>query len=740
MKKLFSIAAVLCLALALLVTASAETTNANAANGLYALGLIQGYSEGGSDFGLDDNLTRAQAVVLLERYLGVFETAKSENAKAPFDDVPEWAAPYVGYATANGLVSGKKDALGRVYFDPDAAISEPEFLTLLLRAMDYADKNDGSGDFIWSDPFTLAGKLGLVTNTAARADFKRGDAFLVCWNALGAKSKTGKGIANRLTEQHVFKEEQYTMAKRIAAGEKITVACVGDSITQGTGAKNSANYYPSQLQKLLGDGFKVVNCGKASAYVMSPESEYNVKASTPELWYKNTAQYKTAMASNPDIIIVMLGTNDARSMSEGAAKDDFVKWYKDLISDFQSLESKPQIYLSTMIPAVNGHTTYQGTSWILPDVIREIADELKLPLVDTAENVGDYYTGLLAYGDKVHPTDKTYRALAVSFYNEVFGGKLELPTVKQAENGVVFVSESGSMDNGGTSPSDAVQTLTHAAAMLAENGGTIVVCGTTAETIVVMPETKGRITITSTYGGVDYAKTKGAKLELGGTFMFGGDCMIENVDIVYKTSGNGFYCGYHNVTFGDGVTCTRADGISADWSVNAGYAIGIGGVTREDVSCHEDCTITVNSGTFSIFRGGNIRSNAAYPVGSVDKGVKLNCIIGGGTFTYVGANVTTGTGMNGCDGDLYFEINGGEFAMPVFGVCRIGSNTTGYTPTFGGSLTVKITGGIFKGEVGLYQSADSPRVKGGSTLILGGSAKDELQGTIRGFDRYETVD
>lgn len=739
MKKFISVVALLCLLLALPMTASAEADDANAANALYSLGLIQGYSEGGGNFGLADKLTRAQAVVLLERYLGVFETAKNQNAKAPFDDVPEWAAPYVGYATANGLVSGKKDAAGRVYFDPDAAISEPEFLTLLLRAMDYVDKNDGSGDFVWSDPFTLAGKLGLVENTAARADFKRGDAFLICWNALGATSKAGKVIADRLTEQNVFNGEQYTMAKRIAAGEKITVVCVGDSVTQGTGAKNSANYYPSQLQKLLGDGFKVVNCGKASSYVMSPDSEYNVKSGTPELWYKNTAQYRTAMASNPDIIIVMLGTNDARSMTAGSAKDDFVKWYKDLISDFKALESKPRIYLSTMIPAVNASTTYQGTAWILPDVIRGLAEELKLPLVDTAENVGYYYTAMLAYGDKVHPTDATYRALAVNFYNEVFGGKLELPTVKQAENRVVFVSESGSMENGGTSPSDAVQTLTHAAAML-EDGGTVVVCGKVTETIVVMPKTNGRITITSTYDGVDYAKTKGAMLELGGTFMFGGDCTLENVNIVYKTGGNGFYCGYNNVTFGDGVTCTRASGVSSDWSVNAGYAIGVGGVTREDVSCHEDCTVIVNSGTFSIFRGGNIRSNAAYPVGGVDKGVKLTCIINGGKFTYVGANVTTGTGMNGCDGDLYFEINGGEFAMDVCAVCRVGTNATGHTPTFKGSLTMKITGGEFNSGVKLYQSADSPRVRGGSTLILGGSAKNVLMGTISGFDKYETVD
>ena len=127
---------------------SAAPTEADAANSLYALGLVQGYANTSDRFGLADNLTRAQAVILLERYLGVEDAAKAETAKAPFDDVPDWADAYVSYAVANNLVAGKKDAAGRVYFDADAAISEPEFLTLMLRAMGYADKNDCRGDFV----------------------------------------------------------------------------------------------------------------------------------------------------------------------------------------------------------------------------------------------------------------------------------------------------------------------------------------------------------------------------------------------------------------------------------------------------------------------------------------------------------------------------------------------------------------------------------------------------------------
>ena len=737
MKKLLPF--LLLFALLFAFAVSAAPTEADAANSLYALGLVQGYANTSDRFGLADNLTRAQAVILLERYLGVEDAAKAETAKAPFDDVPDWADAYVSYAVANNLVAGKKDAAGRVYFDADAAISEPEFLTLMLRAMGYADKNDGSGDFVWSDPFTLAGKLGMTEHTAAAADFKRGDAFVICLGTLAAETKSGKVVADKLMEQNVFTERQYTRAKKIAAGEKITVLCVGDSITQGTGAKNQANNYPNRLQNLLGDGYKVVNCGKAASYVMSPESTYNVKAAKSALWYPATAQYATAMRTDADIVILMLGTNDGRSMSGKGAADDFVSAYKNLVADLQTLPKNPEIYLATMIPAVNDSTSHQSTTLILPGIIRDIAAELKLPLVDNAVTLADYYTALLPYNDKVHPNDATYEALAVNFYREVFDGKAELPAVKPAESKVVFVSESGSMTNGGTSPRDAVKTLAHAVTMLPE-GGTVVVSGVTEEGITVLPKTNGKVTVTSTYDGVDYAATAGAKLRLAGTFMIGCDLEFCNLDIVYDSNGNGFYCGYNNVTFGDGLTCTRTAKATVDYTVNAGYAIGLAGLTPEDVSAHKDCTIVINSGTYALFRGGNIRQKAEYPVGSVDAGVKLHYVINGGEFTYKGASVTTGTGMNGCAGDLVFEINGGKFASDVYAVCRIGTNNTANTAKLNGSVTMKITGGEFAGKVGLYQSADTPKAgRGKTTLQLGGSAKS-MQGSITGFDKTEIVD
>ena len=222
--------------------------------------------------------------------------------------------------------------------------------------------------------------------------------------------------------------------------------------------------------------------------------------------------------------------------------------------------------------------------------------------------------------------------------------------------------------------------------------------------------------------------------------MIGCDLEFRDLDIVYDSNGNGFYCGYNNVTFGDGLTCTRTAKATVDYTVNAGYAIGLAGLTPADVSAHKDCTIVINSGTYALFRGGNIRQKAEYPVGSVDAGVKLHYVISGGEFTYKGASVTTGTGMNGCAGDLVFEINGGKFASDVYAVCRIGTNNTANTAKLSGSVTMKITGGEFAGKVGLYQSADTPKAgRGKTTLQLGGSAKS-MQGSITGFDKTEIVD
>ena len=697
------------------IESTAQTSNSDTAvaNALYSLALVKGYDDSGSDFRLENSLTRAESIVQIIRFLGVEEEATGGTYTLPFDDVPAWAEKYVGYAYTNGITSGRS----ATKFDPNGTVDEAQFLTLLLRAMEYSDKN---GDFVWSDPFALANSVGLIDHTKADETFTRGDAFAACYMALESKCKGGKTVSEKLIEADVITEKAYGYAKRIANGETIVVACVGDSVTQGTGASPAATYsYPAQLQKLLGQGFKVVNCGKASAYVMNVDSEYNVKKGTPNLWYPNTAEYTKYMNSSAEIVIVMLGTNDARSMTAPAAEADFVSSYKALIADLKTLPTVKEMYLSTMIPAANADITYQGTVYTLPRLIESIANELDMPLIKTHENMHDYYQVMLAYNDSVHPTNTTYPRLAYNFYNEVFGHNAKTPELPTVDDKVVYVSNFGKTSNDGKTAINAVDSLGLAVAMLRESGGTVVVCGPLTTKITYLVECADNVTITSVYNGVDYRETNSAAITLAGNLTLASDVTLENVTVNTEKTGYAIVCNYHNFTVGEGVQCTG----TKDVAINVGYRIGSSAITSEEVSCHTDCTVSVASGTWSILRGGNMRISPANPIGTIDKGVTLFIDISGGDFTYTGVNATAAVGMNSCDGDVYFMITGGNFVGGVYGVHRTGSNTTGVQPTFNGNITMSVLGGTFANGIGLYHTSDTPKVEGTSILFVTPSLK-----------------
>lgn len=95
------------------------------------------------------------------------------------------------------------------------------------------------------------------------------------------------------------------------------IACVGDSLTQGIGATGWQNGdyssgYPNQLEQLLGDGYEVGNFGKGSSYV------YYYEGRTESLWYPNTVAYSMSNEFEADIVLILLGANDARVMKNQA--------------------------------------------------------------------------------------------------------------------------------------------------------------------------------------------------------------------------------------------------------------------------------------------------------------------------------------------------------------------------------------------------------------------------------------
>ncbi len=199
---------------------AARPTAGGAADALYALGLVGGYgknADGSVNFALGDKLTRAQAFVLVVRFVGAEKDATTNVRNHPFTDVPAWAAPYIGYVYANGITKG----VSETKFDPDTEVSEAAFLTIMLRVLGY---NDGAGDFRWDDPYTLAQSVGIVD---AKADtFNRGGAFVICYRALTATVKSGNSIAEQLIAKGVFTKEAYD--KAMNAGGDTPIVIPGD--------------------------------------------------------------------------------------------------------------------------------------------------------------------------------------------------------------------------------------------------------------------------------------------------------------------------------------------------------------------------------------------------------------------------------------------------------------------------------------------------------------------------------
>ncbi|MBE5039636.1 transglutaminase domain-containing protein [Ructibacterium gallinarum] len=153
-------------------TYSYEEDAVNAAVYLYSLGLFQGVGllpNGMPDFALTETPTRGQAITMLVRLLGG-EQESLENAYAhPFLD-SDWASPYIGYAYYYGLSNGVSNEL----FGTEEPISLNQFLTLVLRALDYEDVD-------WENPYATAEKAGLIYYDG---EFMRGDIAFICANAL----------------------------------------------------------------------------------------------------------------------------------------------------------------------------------------------------------------------------------------------------------------------------------------------------------------------------------------------------------------------------------------------------------------------------------------------------------------------------------------------------------------------------------------------------------------------------
>lgn len=209
----------------------------------------------------------------------------------------------------------------------------------------------------------------------------------------------------------------------LSARRTIKVACVGNSITYGTGVANrEQNAYPVVLQRLLGKGYQVENFGKPGATLLR-------HGHRP---YFDQPEFRAALQFRPDIAVIHLGINDTDPRNWPNYRDEFIPDYLALIDSLRAANPKVRILVARLTPIGVDHPRFDsGTrKWReeISQAVQQVADIAHVEWID-------FYAPLVAHPDwmpdAVHPDARGAAVLAKVAYSGITGryGGLSLPAV-----------------------------------------------------------------------------------------------------------------------------------------------------------------------------------------------------------------------------------------------------------------------------------------------------------------------
>jgi len=197
----------------------------------------------------------------------------------------------------------------------------------------------------------------------------------------------------------------------------VKLACVGDSITQGIGASGGMAW-PDQLAKLLGEKWEVKNFGVSGTTLLN-------SGDNP---YQKQGAFKNAKDFKPDVVVIMLGTNDTKPQN-WKNKKRFIADYTDLVNQFAKLPSKPRVFIC--------HPPYIASNDM--GSINEPATKEEIPMVDkvawsTRAGVIDIHGAMngkdALIPDKVHPNNEGAAEIAKAVYKGLTGKAAEAAAPK----------------------------------------------------------------------------------------------------------------------------------------------------------------------------------------------------------------------------------------------------------------------------------------------------------------------
>lgn len=186
------------------------------------------------------------------------------------------------------------------------------------------------------------------------------------------------------------------------------IACVGASLTFGLGLPNRRETcYPAVLQRLIDaklgpDTARVRNFGYSGATASRGSNEP----------YEETPSFTSVTRFEPQLVILMLGTNDAQ-FANATARMTLATDLAELIGHFQKLGAA--VFVGDPPPAFPpvAEIDFDALTNVVRPAIRRVACELGLPLIDFLSPFADRCDD---FPDGLHPTAPVAAQLAEIAY------------------------------------------------------------------------------------------------------------------------------------------------------------------------------------------------------------------------------------------------------------------------------------------------------------------------------------
>ncbi|MBD5548219.1 MAG: SGNH/GDSL hydrolase family protein [Lachnospiraceae bacterium] len=236
---------------------------------------------------------------------------------------------------------------------------------------------------------------------------------------------SGNTLAERQKIRSSYMETQMqnkidleVIAENSADFSDISIACLGDSITEAANLSNTENYqqfsYPSRLKELL-NAESVTNLGIGGS-------------SIGRYWENAFVDRYKEIPEDTDLILVMGGTNDGFCMSEkdvGSMEErkagTFIGDLDELMRGLKENYPKAEIVFVTPLPNVLHDMLKKERDYLLPqsvlvDVIIQLATEYDISVIDLYNsNILDTHDAAVIFNympDGVHCNPEGYSVLA----------------------------------------------------------------------------------------------------------------------------------------------------------------------------------------------------------------------------------------------------------------------------------------------------------------------------------------